>query len=225
MNARLPSTRELLEALRPPPPAAGTPLRRLQWLFWSASLAALVLLAIALARRQAWHRPAPAWTVPALYILLGLSAAAGLVLLGRLLLRAWHRLRDPLALAAEQIDAGRAREDALLRSLGRVPHHALRARRRRVALQLRLWESTARMAALLLVSGPFALLLVSGALPLPQPGQNALPLLGGYGAACVALSALVLGVQRHCCQPLRRLAYVLEEAAEMREKVEARARA
>ncbi|MGT2430514.1 hypothetical protein ACU4HD_20835 [Cupriavidus basilensis] len=68
---------------------------------------------------------------------------------------------------------------------------------------------------LLLAVSPFALALVTGLVELPRKGGSLLPLLSLYGIAFVPGAALTLFLQLQVSRPLRRLAYVLAEAAEI----------
>ncbi|MGO4331499.1 hypothetical protein AB4Z48_05930 [Cupriavidus sp. 2TAF22] len=228
MLNRLPPTRELLDALRrkPPslpaaatPPAAGASLaqwqRGLLGLFWGCSVAALLVAgAVMFAKVQYRQAPAP-WLPRLLYCLLAGSAAGlgGLVLSHVPALA--RRLRDPLGPLAAQIDRHDDAESALLRSLARIPAQALRARGRRVELHLRMWEGMAKVAGLLIAVSPLALMLVTGLLELPRNGASLVPLLSLYGVAFVAGAALVVFLQLQVARPLRRLAYVMAEAAEI----------
>ncbi|WP_059410874.1 hypothetical protein [Cupriavidus basilensis] len=227
MLTRLPTTRELLDALKrkpsspsdtPAPRHAGLDPARLQrglfGLFWGCSLAALLVAGAVLYARARHQAPAP-WLLRLLYCLLaGSVAGLGGVLLSHAPALA-RRLRDPLGPLAEQIDRPDDAESALLRALARIPAQALRARGRRVELHLRMWEGMAKIAALLVAVSPLALMLVTGLLELPRKGASLVPLLSLYGVAFVAGAALVVFLQLQVARPLRRLAYVLAEAAEI----------
>ncbi|MDF3836432.1 hypothetical protein P3W85_26280 [Cupriavidus basilensis] len=228
MLTRLPPTRELLDALRRKPPAApdtagsdpaATKLKRLQrgllGLFWACSLAALLVTgAVLFARYQYRHAPAP-WLPRLVYSLLAGSVAGLAALLLSHLPALARRVRDPLAPLAERIDRHDEAESALLRTLTRIPAPALRARARRVDLHLRMWEGMAKMLALMIAVSPFALMLVAGQLELPRKGASLVPLLSLYGVSFVAGGALAVFLQLQVSRPLRRLACVLAEAAEI----------
>lgn len=228
MQTRLPPTRELLDALqRKPPaesdaaasPAAAIRLMRLQrgllWLFQACSLAALLVTgAVLYTKYQIRQTPAP-WQARLVYSLLGGSAAGLAALLLTHLPALARRLRDPLGQLADQVDRHDEAESALLRTLARIPAQALRARARRVNAQLRMWEGMARTIGLLLAVSPFALALVSGLIELPRKGGSLLPLLSLYGIAFVLGAALSVFLQLQVSRPLRRLLYVLAEAAEI----------
>ena len=228
MLTRLPPTRELLDALKRKPPAvsdtAGSPaaamnLERLQrgllGLFWACSLAALLATgAVLYTRYQIRQTPAP-WQARLVYCLLGGSVAGLAALLLTHLPALARRLRDPLGQLADQVDRHDEAESALLRALARIPAQGLRARARRVHTQLRMWEGMTRTIGLLLAVSPFALALVTGLAELPRKGGSLLPLLSLYGIAFVPGAALTLFLQLQVSRPLRRLAYVLAEAAEI----------
>ncbi|WP_454723654.1 MULTISPECIES: hypothetical protein [Cupriavidus] len=228
MLTRLPTTRELLDALkRKPSSPSGTAAARragfdparlqrgLLGLFWGCSLAALLVAGAVLYVRAQQRQPPAPWLLRLLYSLLAGSVAglAGLLLSHVPALA--RRLRDPLGPLAEQIDRPDDAESALLRALARIPAQALRARGRRVELHLRMWEGMAKIAGLLVAVSPLALMLVTGLLELPRKSAGLVPLLSLYGVAFVAGAALVVFLQLQVARPLRRLAYVLAEAAEI----------
>lgn len=224
MYSRLPSTYELLEALNARAPAADlAPASRFGRVLWASFIAALLatlLSGAALAVWRLWLRhPVPPWSLRAFEALLAVAAAcyvgAGLVRAGTVL--AW--LRHPLRWQAGEMDRHSAAEDALLRRLARIPPAQLQARQRRVALQLRLWEGAARTLAVLLALAPAAV--VVAALPRQQGAAGAL--LWVYGVMAVVGAACYLYLHVQCSRPLRRLAHVLGEAAEMNAQVRARA--
>ncbi|GAB7544790.1 hypothetical protein [Cupriavidus sp. 8B] len=200
-------------------PPAATRLMRLQrgllGLFWTCSLAALLVTgAVLYTKYQLRHSPAP-WMARLVYVLLGGSVAGlGALLLTHLPALA-RRLRDPLGALADQVDRHDEAESALLRSLARVPAQALRARARRVEVQLRMWEGMAKTIGLLIAVSPAALMLVTGLFELPRKGASLLPLLSLYGLVFVSGAALAVYLQLQVSRPLRRLAYVLGEAAEI----------
>ena len=132
------------------------------------------------------------------------------------------RLRNPLRWQAREMDRQRTAEDALLRQLARIPPAQLEARQRRVALQLRLWEGAAHTVGLLLALAPAAVVLASAWRALPRPEQAVPTLLWGYGVMLVAGGASYLYLHVQCSRPLRRLAYVLGEAARMNAELDAR---
>lgn len=228
MLTRLPPTRELLDALKRKPPAvsdtAGSPaaamnLMRLQRgllaLFWACSVAALLVTgAVLYTKYQIRQTPAP-WLARLVYSLLGGSVAGLVGLLLTHLPALARRLRDPLGALADQVDRHDEAESALLRSLARVPAQALRARARRVDVQLRMWEGMAKTIGLLIAVSPAALVLVTGLFELPRKGGSLLPLLSLYGLVFVSGGALAVFLQLQVSRPLRRLAYVLGEAAEI----------
>ncbi|WP_043352445.1 hypothetical protein [Cupriavidus basilensis] len=233
MHTRLPPTRELLDALKRKPSAvsdtAGSPasamnLMRLQRgllvLFWACSVAALLVTgAVLYTRYQILQTPAP-WLARLVYSLLGGSVAGLAALLLTHLPALARRLRDPLGALADQVDRHDEAESALLRSLARVPAQALRARARRVEVQLRMWEGMAKTVGLLIVVSPGALALVTGLLELPRKGGSLLPLLSLYGLGFVSGAALAVFLQLQVSRPLRRLAYVLGEAAQISAQLE-----
>jgi hypothetical protein len=228
MQTWLPPTRELLDALKRKPPdvsdAAALPVaairqmrlqRGLLWLFWACSLAALLVIgAVLYTKYQIRQTPAP-WQARLAYSLLGGSVAGLAALLLTHLPALARRLRDPLGQLADQVDRHDEAESALLRTLARTPAQALRARARRAQAQLRMWEGMARTIGLLLAVSPFALALVTGLIELPRKGGSLLPLLSLYGIAFVLGAALSVFLQLQVSRPLRRLLYVLAEAAKI----------
>lgn len=237
--ARLPPTRVLLDALRTPDAAsrpldvtdeasqqAGSRWRRwFLWMFWGGSTGAAMVLATVMVFRLYWRQPPPAGTGTLLYTLLGISTAALAILLLSLLTGVRKTLRHPLRALADRIDADARLEDALLLALRRLPPLALRARQRRIELQLQLWEGVSRTVLLLIALGPLAMGMVTGAIELPRKGGTLIPLLSMYGIAFVFGAALALFVQLQCSGPLRRLAHVLREAAEISTQLQRRDRA
>lgn len=231
MLTRLPPTRELLDALKRKPAASsdtagstGLPpdaSRLARWqrgllgLFWACSLAALLVAgAVLYTKYQVRHTPAP-WMARLVYVLLGGSVAGLAALLLTHLPALARRLRDPLGALADQVDRHDEAESALVRSLARIPAQALRARARRVDMQLRMWEGMAKTIGLLIAVSPAALMLVTGLFELPRKGGSLLPLLLLYGLVFVSGAALAVFLQLQVSRPLRRLAYVLGEAAEI----------
>ncbi|WP_373378795.1 hypothetical protein [Cupriavidus nantongensis] len=220
MYSRLPSTYELLEALAAaapeaasaPAPAADSRLGRALWLGFVAALAATILCGAGLAVwRLGLKQAVPLWSLRGFEALLALAAAcyvgAGLARAGTVL----ARLRHPLRWQAAELDRDSAAEDALLRRLARIPPQQLQARQRRVALQLRLWEGAARTLAVLLALAPAAAVLAA----LPRQQAVAGTLLWLYGVMVVTGAACYLYLHLQCSRPLRRLAHVLGEAAEL----------
>lgn len=228
MYARLPPTYELIEALRNADPAtasvAGTTsaLARLLWAAFVAALVPAVMTGSALAY---WHlllrQAPPAWLPEAFQVALAASAAC---YLGAWLARmaagrgAW---RHPLRWLSARVDAQSSVENALLLRLGRIPPLQLRARQRRIALQARMWEGAARTVALLLAVGPAAFVLFNGLADAPgtAAGFDVQQIVAVYGAVLVTGAAFALFAQLQCSGPLRRLAHVLAEAAEINEAV------
>ncbi|TXI01411.1 MAG: hypothetical protein E6Q70_20315, partial [Pseudomonas monteilii] len=96
-----------------------------------------------------------------------------------------------------------------------------RARQRRIALQARMWEGAARTVALLLAVGPAAFVLFNGLADAPgtAAGFDVQQIVAVYGAVLVTGAAFALFAQLQCSGPLRRLAHVLAEAAEINEAV------
>lgn len=230
MYSRLPSTYELLEALSasPPTPAADEPtshnhLARALWLGFIAALVAMLLSGGVLAVWRLWLKyPVPPWSLRAFEALLALSAAcyvgAGIARAGTVL----GKLRNPLRWQAAEMDRHSSAEDALLRRLARIPPQQLQARQRRVRLQLRLWEGAARTVALLLALAPAAVVVISAWRPLPRQEAMMGVLLWLYGVMVVIGAAFYLFLHVQCSRPLRRLAHVLGEAAEMNAQVRAK---
>ncbi|WP_427311824.1 hypothetical protein [Cupriavidus sp. H39] len=226
MYSRLPSTYELLEALAAaePAPAAGPAARdrrlgRALWVGFIAMLAATLLSGAGLAVwRLGFGQPVPLWSLRGFEALLALAAAcyvgAGLARAGTVL----ARLRHPLRWQAAELDRDSAAEDALLRRLARIPPPQLQARQRRVALQLRLWEGAARTLAVLLALAPAAAVIAA----LPRQQALAGTLLWLYGVMVVTGAACYLYLHLQCSRPLRRLAHVLDEAAEMNAQISKR---
>lgn len=219
MYARLPSTHELIEALSAvdaSAPTAGGPVTRLLWAAFVAALVPAVMTGSALAY---WHllrqQPPPAWLPEVFQVALAASAAC---YLGAWLARVAARsdaLRHPLRWLSQRLDAQSSVENALLLRLGRIPPLQLRARQRRIVLQVRLWEGAARTVALLLALGPAAFVLFGGVAGKTDLQQ----IVATYGAVLVTGAAFALFAQLQCSGPLRRLAHVLGEAAEINEAV------
>ncbi|MBB3010834.1 hypothetical protein [Cupriavidus alkaliphilus] len=218
MYSRLPSTYELLQALATASPetapaaAPDSRLGRALWLGFVAALAATILCGAGLAVwRLGLKHAVPLWSLRGFEALLALAAAcyvgAGLARAGTVL----ARVRHPLRWQAAELDRDSAAEDALLRRLARIPPQQLQARQRRVALQLRLWEGAARMLAVLLALAPAAAVLAA----LPRQQAVAGTLLWLYGVMVVIGAACYLYLHLQCSRPLRRLAHVLGEAAEL----------
>lgn len=88
-----------------------------------------------------------------------------------------------------------------------------------MVLQLRLWEGAARTLAGLLALAPAAAVVAA----LPRQQAMAGTLLWLYGVMVVTGAACYLYLHVQCSRPLRRLAHVLGEAAEMNAQVRARA--
>lgn len=245
MYARLPPTYELIEALRATDvatPVAASPAVSVARVLWAAFIAAVVPTVITGSALAYWHlllrQPPPTWLPEAFHVALAASAACYLgAWLARIAQRRdalWH----PLRWLSRRVDAQSSAENALLLQLGRIPPLQLRARQRRVVLQVRMWEGTARTVALLLALGPAAFVLFDGvsgaALGAAQgAGQTAAQaaaqaagqgvgiqqVVAVYGAVLVAGAAFALFAQLQCSGPLRRLAHVLGEAAEINEAV------
>lgn len=220
MYSRLPSTYELLEALAASPAPASAPLPpapvgrlgRALWLGFIGALAATLLCGAGLAIwRLGLKQAVPLWSLRGFEALLAVAAAcyvgAGLARAGTVL----ARLRHPLRWQAAELDRDSAAEDALLRRLARIPPQQLQARQRRVALQLRLWEGAARTLAVLLALAPAAAVMAA----LPRQQALAGTLLWLYGVMVVTGAACYLYLHLQCSRPLRRLAHVLGEAAEL----------
>lgn len=227
MYSRLPSTYELLEALAAaspeaasaPGPAPESRLGRALWLGFIAALAATILCGAGLAIwRLGLKQAVPLWSLRGFEALLALAAAcyvgAGLARAGTVL----GRLRRPLRWQAAELDRDSAAEDALLRRLARIPPQQLQARQRRVALQLRLWEGGARTLAVLLALAPAAAVMAA----LPRQQALAGTLLWLYGVMVVTGGAGYLYLHLQCSRPLRRLAHVLGEAAELNAQISKR---
>lgn len=220
MYTRLPTTYELIEALQMAP-AGKAPDGRLASVLWAGFVLALVPTLVAggalVWSHQVRVQPPPVWLPQAFHGLLAVSGGcyAG-AWLSRLLARR-DALRHPLRWLSRRVDAQSEVENALLLRLGRIPSLQLRARQRRVLLQARLWEGGARTVALILALAPAAVVLADG-LAVMAPGHGP-SLVALYGAVLVGGGALALFAQLQCSAPLRRLAYVLGEAAEINEKL------
>ncbi|CAG2149782.1 hypothetical protein [Cupriavidus plantarum] len=224
MYARLPSTYELIEALRTTdvatPAAVGGPAVTVARVLWAAFIAAVVPAVMTGSALAYWNlllrQTPPTWLPEAFHVALAASAAC---YLGAWLARAaqgrealWH----PLRWMSRRLDSQCTAENALLLQLGRIPPLQLRARQRRVALQVRMWDGAARTVAVLLALGPAAFVLFDGATATPT-AASIQQVVAVYGAVLVAGAAFALFAQLQCSGPLRRLAHVLGEAAEINE--------
>ena len=220
MYTRLPTTTEMMEALQTAT-SEKTSDSRLAMVLWAGFVLALVPTLVSGGALVWWHQvllqPPPTWLPQAFHVLLAVSgvfyAAAWLtrLLAGR------DALRHPMRWLSRRVDAQNEVENALLLRLGRVPALQLRARQRRIVLQARLWEGGARTVALVLAIGPAAVVLADG-LAVMAPGHGP-ALVAIYGVVLVVGGALALFAQMQCSAPLRRLAHVLGEAAEISEKL------
>lgn len=220
MYTRLPTTTEMMEALQTAT-SEKTSDSRLAMVLWAGFVLALVPTLVSGGALVWWHQvllqAPPTWLPQAFHVLLAVSgvfyAAAWLsrLLAGR------DALRHPMRWLSRRVDAQNEVENALLLRLGRVPALQLRARQRRIVLQARLWEGGARTVALVLAIGPAAVVLADG-LAVMAPGHGP-ALVAIYGVVLVAGGALALFAQMQCSAPLRRLAHVLGEAAEISEKL------
>ncbi len=220
MYTRLPTTTELMEALQSAT-SEKTPDSRLAMVLWAGFVLALVPTLVSGGALVWWHQvllqAPPTWLPQAFHVLLAVSgvfyAAAWLtrLLAGR------DALRHPMRWLSRRVDAQNEVENALLLRLGRVPALQLRARQRRIVLQARLWEGGARTVALVLAIGPAAVVLADG-LAVMAPGHGP-ALVAIYGVVLVLGGAFALFAQMQCSAPLRRLAHVLGEAAEISEKL------
>ena len=216
MYTRLPSTYELIEALQAGP-TERAPDSRLAGVLWAGFVLALVPALVAGGGLVWWHeilgQAPPVWLPQVFHRLL---AVCGVFYVGAWLVRLLVRrdaLRHPLRWLSRRVDVESDAEDALVLRLGRVPALQLRARQRRIVLQARLWEGAARTVALVLALGPAAAVLADGlVVAAPDKGPA---LVAVYGAVLVAGAAFALFAQLQCCAPLRRLAHVLGEAAEI----------
>jgi len=218
MYSRLPTTYELIEALQTAPAGRATE-SRLATGLWAGFVLALVPTLAAGGALVWWHRvlaqTPPGWLPQAFHVLL---AASGVLYIAAWLARLLGRrdaLRHPLRWLSRGLDIQAEAENALLLRLGRIPALQLRARQRRVALQARVWEGCALTMALVLAIGPAAVILADG-IAVMAPGSGP-ALVAVYGAVLVAGCALALFAQLQCSAPLRRLAHVLGEAAEISE--------
>lgn len=216
MYTRLPTTYELMESLQMAP-AEKSPDSRLATVLWAGFILALVPTLVAGGALVWWHQvllqAPPAWLPQAFHVLLAISGVFYVAAwLTRLLARR-DALRHPRHWLSRRVDAQNEVENALLLRLGRIPSLQLRARQRRILLQARLWEGGARTVALVLALAPAAVVLADG-LAVVKPGHGP-ALVAIYGAVLVLGAALALFAQLQCSAPLRRLAYVLGEAAEI----------
>ncbi|GJG98078.1 hypothetical protein [Cupriavidus pauculus] len=220
MYTRLPTTYELMEALQTAP-AEKSPDSRLAMVLWAGFVLALVPSLVAGGGLVWWHQillqPPPAWLPEAFHVLLAVSGVFYVAAWFARLLARRDALRHPMHWLSRRVDTQNEVENALLLRLGRIPALQLRARERRVLLQARLWEGGARTVALVLALAPAAAVLADG-LAVVKPG-HAPALVAIYGAVLVGGAALALFAQLQCSAPLRRLAYVLGEAAEISEKL------
>ncbi len=216
MYTRLPTTYELMDALQAAP-AAKAPESRLAAVLWAGFVLALVPTLVAGAALAWWHhvllQTPPVWLPQVFHVLLALSAAFYVAAWGMRLMTGRAALRHPMRWLSCRVDALTDAEDALLLRLGRIPALQLRARQRRLVLQARLWEGGARTVALILALGPAAVVLADG-LAVMAPGHGP-ALVAIYGAVLVVGCAFALFAQLQCSAPLRRLAHVLGEAAEI----------
>jgi hypothetical protein len=221
MYAQLPPTYELIEALALLR-TADTRQHRAERLLWRAFVAAAVPMLAAAAAMATWRlylgRSLPGWSLTVFLVLLGLCA---LSYAGRFAVQAVplaRALRNPMRWLLDTMDRDTMREGALVRRLGRIPPPQLRARQRRVEVELAIWEGMARLITLLLALGPPALV-VAGALGKLPTGAGWWPVASVYATAFALGGALAVLVQQYCARPLRRLSHVLAEAAEINEKV------
>ncbi len=221
MYAKLPPTYELIEALAPAPaPTTGLALarRRLWWAFVAALVPTLAAVAAAAVWRFWLGRALPTWALPVFLALLAVCALCYLAALATHAVPFGRAVGNPMRWLTGKMDGDSAVEDALLRRLGRIPPPQLRARQRRVEMELALWEGAARTVTLLLALGPPALIVVGNFAKVPAVvGLGAA--LPAYAAAFVLGGALAVFVQQQCSRPLRRLAHVLAEAAEINEQL------
>lgn len=221
MYAKLPPTYELIEALAPAPVPRTRLSQARQWL-WRAFVAAVVPTVAAVLAMAVWRfslgRSLPAWGLPVFLVLLSVCALCYLAALATHVVPLGRAMRNPMRWLSGRMDGDTAVEDALLRRLGRIPPPQLRARQRRVEVELALWEGAARTVTLLLALGPPALLLAGGFVKFAGASRLG-AILPVYGAAFVLGGALAVFVQQQCSRPLRRLAHVLAEAAEINERV------
>lgn len=220
MYTRLPTTYELMEALQTTPAEKSSD-SRLATVLWAGFVLALVPSLVAGGGLVWWHQvllqPPPEWLPQAFHVLLAIS---GVFYVGAWLMRLLARrdaLRHPMHWLSRRVDAQNDVENALLLRLGRISPLQLRARQRRILLQARLWEGGARTVALVLALAPAAVVLADG-LSVVKPGHGP-ALVAIYGAVLVLGAALALFAQLQCSAPLRRLAYVLGEAAEINAKL------
>lgn len=220
MYTRLPTTYELMESLQTAP-AEKSPDSRLAMVLWAGFVLALVPTLVAGGALVWWHQvlvqPPPAWLPQAFHVLLAVSGVFYASAWLSRLLSSRAALRHPMRWLTRRVDAQSEVENALLLRLGRIPALQLRARQRRILLQARLWEGGARTVALILALAPAAVVLADG-LAVMAPGHGP-TLVALYGVVLVGGGALALFAQLQCSAPLRRLAHVLGEAAEISEKL------
>ena len=220
MYTRLPTTFELMEALQTAP-AQQRPDSRLGAVLWAGFVLALVPTLVAGGALVWWHQvllqPPPGWLPQAFHILLAVSGVFYVAAWLARLLGGREVWRHPRHWLSRRVDSQNEIENALLRRLGRIPALQLRARQRRILLQARIWEGSARTVALVLALVPAAVVLADG-MAVVKPG-HAPAVVAIYGVVLVRGAALALFAQLQCSAPLRRLAYVLGEAAEISEKL------
>ncbi|WP_137928357.1 hypothetical protein [Cupriavidus sp. 2SB] len=218
MYTRLPPTYELLEALQTAP-GPKRPDGRLGTVLWAGFVLALVPSLVSGGALVWWHQilvqAPPAWLPQAFHVLLAISGAFYVAAWATRLLGGRDALRHPLRWMSRRVDTQSEVENALLLRLGRIPALQLRARQRRIGLHARIWEGGARTVALILALGPAAVVLADG-VAVMAPGHGP-TLTAIYGVVLVAGAAFALFAQLQCSAPLRRLAHVLGEAAEINE--------
>ncbi|MGO4306032.1 hypothetical protein [Cupriavidus sp. RAF12] len=218
MYTRLPPTYELIEALQTAPPAKASE-SRLAVVLWAGFVLTLAPTLVGGGALVWWHQvlvqTPPVWLPQLFHVLLAMSGVFYVAAWLARMLAARDALQHPMRWLSRRVDTESEIENALLLRLGRISSLQLRARQRRIVLQARLWEGAARTVALVLALGPAALVLADGIAVTP-PG-NAPTLVAIYGAVLVIGAAFALFAQLQCCGPLRRLAHVLGEAAEINE--------
>ena len=221
MYARLPPTYELTKALTLDH-QSDTRLQRTERVLWRVFVVALVLLLALLVAIVAWrfylNRSVPPWVQLVGIALLCFSA---LCYVGRLAIAGLpfaRAMRNPMRWLLNKMDRDAELEGALVRRLGRIPPPQLRARQRRVDVELAIWEGMARLVTLLIALGPPALVVATGFGKLPT-SVSWWPMASVYAAAFAIGGAIAVLVQQYCARPLRRLSHVLSEAAEINEKL------